>query len=72
MKWFPCNHKSYEPPLNVDLLLAHKAAHFPDVALARWSGTVWYNPNDDEYFYRETEVDYWSKWPEYPKLKDLA
>lgn len=72
MKWYSCEDKSYTPPLNEDLLLAHQAAHFPAVDLARWDGETWYDPRDREYFYRIEEVKYWAKWPEYPKPNPVS
>lgn len=66
MKWYSCKDKSITPPLNKDLLLAHRASHFPDVDLARWSGEEWYDPQDRSYYYRDHEVEYWANWPEHP------
>ncbi len=67
MKWFDCKNKSFTPPINQDLLLANEAAHFPSVDLAKWNGKEWIDPHDNEYFYRDHEVHFWTYWPEYPK-----
>ena len=66
IKWHSCDDKSITPPFNVDLLLAHQAQHFPEVDVARWSGTVWLDTHDSDYFYRDSEVEFWALMPEYP------
>ena len=70
MKWYSCKDKSITPPLCKDLLLACQPSHYPIVTIARWSGTCWYDPDDNDYYYRDTETDFWAYFPKHPELEE--
>jgi len=66
IKWHSCDDKSFTPPENIDLLLAHVAYADPDVAIATWDGCFWYESDDLGRCFNKDEVKFWAEFPEYP------